>query len=120
MNSSPRISNQEIKEFMNRSDSETDDSKRCRGIIGQLINDKESDLYLEFGDGNILVLTAEDNKLILSKQNGKGVIGKKGSISDGDTYTPSGSDVVMKFKNIESLLILKDAIRDIETSILGL
>lgn len=74
----------------------------------------KQDLYLEFGDGNILVLTSEDNKIILSRKNGQGEIGKKGPIKQGDDYVPSGNDVVMKFKNIESLLVLKAAIEDIE------
>lgn len=75
---------------------------------------KDQDLYLEFGDGNILVLTTEDNKIILSKKHGQGEIGKEGPIEQGDEYYPSDNDVVMKFKNIESLLVLKEAIESIE------
>jgi hypothetical protein len=119
MDSVARMSKLEIQEFMNRSESETDDSNRCRTIIGQLLNDREENLYLQFGEGKILILTTLDNKMILSKRNGQGVIGKKGPISEGDNYTPSGSDVVMKFSNIESLRVFKDGINDIESQMLS-
>ncbi len=79
---------------------------------------REQDLYLEFGDGNILVLTSDDNKIILSRKNGQGEIGKKGPIKEGHEYIPSDNDVVMKFKNIESLLVLKTAIESLEEAFL--
>jgi len=60
---------------------------------------RNSDLYVEFGDGKISVMTTEDNKLILSKQLGVGEIGKK------------------NIKNIESLMVVKDAIEDIEQAL---
>ncbi len=41
MNLCPRISQDEITEFMRVSHSEADDSQRCRQIIAQLLFDKE-------------------------------------------------------------------------------
>lgn len=78
-------------------------------------NITEADLYVEFGDGNVAVLTTEDNKLILSKRLGTGKIGDKNpKVKEGDTFHPTANDIVLKFKNIESLRVVKDAIEDIE------
>jgi hypothetical protein len=78
----------------------------------ELEAERERDLYLEFGKGNILVLTTEDNKVILSRRNGTGVIGDKGPIEDGDDYTPGANDVVMKFTGSKSASVLAEAISD--------
>lgn len=74
---------------------------------------REKDLLVKCGDGNVLVLTTQDHRLILSRQHGTGVIGEKGPIKDGETYTPSLDDVVLDFKNVESLRVVKDAIDDL-------
>ena len=79
---------------------------------------RDSDLYVECGDGNISVMTTEDNKLILSKQLGMGKIGAKNPlVNEHAIYYPSANDIVIKFKNIESLLVVKDAITDIEQAL---
>lgn len=43
---SPKLSLQEINDFMNVSHSERDDSTKCRRIIGQLLNDN-ADLHIK-------------------------------------------------------------------------
>jgi hypothetical protein len=78
----------------------------------ELEAERERDLYLEFGKGDILVLTTEDDKVILSRRNGTGVIGDKGLIEDGDYYTPQANDIVMKFTGSKSASVLAEAISD--------
>lgn len=78
----------------------------------------EKDLYFEFGNGNILILTTESKKIIFSKQNGQGEIGEMGPFGTGDEYSPTLDDAVLKFNNLESLLVLKKAVCDIEEAFL--
>jgi hypothetical protein len=128
----PEPTSDEDKEWMNTAlgeQKEKEVSPEVRNTV-QIISDlrtklaekdaeierlKNENLYLEFGDGKIACFTSVDNKLILSKRHGTGVIGQPAlSVRVGDVFFPSGNDVVMKFKNIESLLVVKKSIEEIE------
>ncbi len=85
----------------------------------RLREERQGDLYAEFGDGKILVLVTDDAKLIFAKQHGTGTIGGKGPLKEGDVYRPSKNDIVFKFKNLESLLVVKEGIEDIEQALKG-
>lgn len=82
--------------------------------INELEIKRKDGLSVEFGDGKILVFTTTDKTLIFSKRYGTGKVGEIGPLNKGDLIFPSEDDIVMKFKNIESLKVVKDAIEDIE------
>ena len=92
--------------------------KQLQTKITELEKNRDSDLYVEFGDGKVSVATTKDNKIILSKQLGMGKIGQQNPIlNKGNMYTPSNNDIVLKFKNIESLQVVKNTIEDIEQNL---
>jgi hypothetical protein len=78
--STPRISDEEIKEFMKISKSEKDDSIRCRQIIGQLISDLEYEIRR-----NVPTLKSSAPSQTEEAQN---TVGQQAALSEGET--PNG------------------------------
>ena len=96
------------------------DLDKAKAENEKLKEQRDSDLYVEFGKGNVSVMTTVDNDIILSKRLGTGVVGEKNpECVPGTSFVCQENDIRLKFKNLDSLKVVKKAVEDIEQALNG-